>query len=404
MRSITLLDAENIEGKVVLVRVDYNVPIQNGIITDDLRIKSSLKTVDYLRNKGAKVILISHIESNAKSEDKAPRMASLGPVSQYPFAFPITFRRDIPAADNDSLKKQLEEFKAPGGPLTTAPNGSVFLFENLRNNPGEKENNPEFAAALASIADLFVGDAFSVSHRSHASVIGIPALLPHYAGFQIADEVMHLEKGINPPHPFIFVLGGAKFDTKLPLIEKFMKKADRVLIGGALFNDIMKGRGLEVGKSLVSNASLPEEILKDPESKLIEPDDVVVKDPATGQFETKAVGAVLPNESVMDTGHSIIGKVKAVFDEAAAAGKKPFILWNGPLGDYEDGFKEQTVALAELIIASGVDALIGGGDTTAVIARVQAKGIPENVYVSTGGGAMIDYLINETLPGIDALK
>lgn len=396
MRPITLLDAENIEGKVVLVRVDYNVPIQNGIITDDLRIKSSLKTIDYLRNKGAKIVLVSHIEGKGA--------ISLGPVAQYPFEFPIVFQKHIPAAENAELKKQMEEFKAPGGILASAPNGSVFLFENLRNNPGEKENNGEFASALASIADIFVGDAFSVSHRAHASVVGIPALLPHYAGFQIIDEVMHLEKGINPPHPFIFVLGGAKFDTKLPLIEKFMKKADRVLIGGALFNDIMKGRGLEVGKSLVSNATLPDEILKDPESKMVEPEDVVAKNPATGQFQTKSISAVQADESVMDAGPSIIGKVKAIFDEAHAAGKKPFVLWNGPLGDYEDGFKEQTVALAELIIASGVDALIGGGDTTAVIAHVQSKGIPENVYVSTGGGAMIDYLINETLPGIDALK
>ncbi len=396
MKPITSLDSENLEGKVALVRVDYNVPIQDGQIADDLRIKSSLKTIEYLRGKGAKVVLISHIEGKGS--------ASLEPISRYAFPFAVAFEKEIPAADNGVLKEQLAGFAAEGGPLATAPNGSVFLFENLRNNPGEKENDPEFAAALASIADLFVDDAFSVSHRAHASVVGIPALLPHYAGFQIIDEVSHLEKGINPQHPFIFVLGGAKFDTKLPLIEKFMKKADKVLIAGALFNDIMKGRGLEVGKSLVSNTTLPEEILNDPSKKMIEPTDVVVKNPATGEIFTKNVDAVSPEESVMDAGPSVITGIKEVFDTAMASGQKPFVLWNGPLGDYEDGFKDQTVALAELIISSGVDALIGGGDTTAVIASIQAEHPSDSVYVSTGGGAMIDYLINETLPGIDALK
>jgi phosphoglycerate kinase len=409
MNPITSLDNQNIEGKVALVRVDYNVPIQNGVITDDFRIRSSLRTIEYLREKGAKVVLISHIEGKGA--------ASLEAVAEYDFPFAVTFEKEIPAADNVTLKAQLADFSGANGSdgnvasrLRTAPNGSVFLFENLRNNLGEKDNDPEFAAALASVADFFVGDAFSVSHRKHASIVGIPALLPHYAGFQILDEVSHLEKGLNPNHPFIFILGGAKFDTKLPLIQKFMAKADKVLIGGALFNDIMKGRGLEIGTSLVSNAVLPDEILRDPEQKLIPIEDVIVKNTGkgsdagagAGEILTKKVDAVSPDESVLDAGPSVIQEIKVMLDDAKAAGQKPFVLWNGPLGNYEEGFKDQTVALARLIIDSGVDALIGGGDTTAAISHIKESS--PNVYVSTGGGAMIDYLIDETLVGIEALK
>jgi phosphoglycerate kinase len=425
MRPITVLDDENIEGKTVLVRVDYNVPIQNGVITDDFRIKSSLRTIEYLRNKKAKVVIIAHIEG--KGAD------SLEAVAAYPFAFPIHFEKEIPVADTADgcarLKQQLSDFKANA--LAAAPNGSVFLFESLRKNPGETANDPEFAAALASIADIFVGDAFSVAHRKHASIVGIPALLPHYAGFQIMEEVVQLERGLNPNHPFVFVLGGAKFDTKLPLIEKFMHKADKVLIAGALLNDIMAGRGMEVGKSLVSNTTLPDEILKDPDHKLINLTDVTVKNMITGEKSIKKVDIehgqvtdpILPDDNISDAGPSAIAITKEIFDEARAAGKQPFVLWNGPLGNYEEGFPEQTIAFAKLIMESKVDALIGGGDTTAAISKLtpvgaanaeelgvyDKSGVAENhlshsVYISTGGGAMIDYLIDETLVGIEALK
>ncbi len=425
MRPITLLDNENIEGKIVLLRVDYNVPIQDGVITDDFRIKSSLRTIEYLRNKKAKIIIIAHIEGKGADSFEA--------VAKYPFPFPIQYKKKIPLADNSqsqsALKEQLLEFKYDV--VVPSPTGSVFLLESLRRNPGETANDPEFAAAFAAIADIFVGDAFSVAHRKHASIVGIPALLPHYAGFQIMEEVVQLQKGLNPNHPFIFVLGGAKFDTKLPLIEKFMHKADKVLIAGALLNDIMAGRGMEVGRSLVSKAKLPDEILKDPGHKLLNITDVIVKNIKTGEISIKrvdiehgkAIDAISPDDNISDAGPSVISIMRFVIDQARAIGRQPFILWNGPLGNYDEGFPAQTIEFAKLILNSKVDALIGGGDTTAAISKltsvgaVNAKdlgvydksGVAENhlshsVYISTGGGAMIDYLIDETLPGIEALK
>lgn len=239
------------------------------------------------------------------------------------------------------------------------------------------------------------------------------------------DEVSHLEKGLNPNHPFIFILGGAKFQTKLPLIQKFMQKADRVLIAGALFNDILAGRGMEVGKSLVSNATLPDEILKNSSGKLIDPIDVTVKNTETGERSVKTLGVdpILPVDNVSDAGPSAVAMLKDIFAAANAAGTRPFVLWNGPLGSYEEGFPEQTIALAKLILEAGVDALIGGGDTTAAISKMTPVGannaaevgahdesgiaehkLASSIYISTGGGAMIDYLINETLPGIEALR
>ncbi len=449
MRPITLLDAENIEGKTVLVRVDYNVPVQDGVITDDFRIRSSLKTIEYLRDKKAKVILLAHMEGKGADD--------LDAVAAYKFPFDLRYEKEIPfamaklenvasgsgsddsaATDNGkaSFRQQLADFKK--NTLDVAENGSVFLFNSLRKNPGETACDPEFLEAIASIGDLFVGDAFSVAHRKHASIVGIPALLPHYAGFQIMEEVSQLQKGLNPDHPFIFILGGAKFDTKLPLIQKFMHKADKVLIAGALLNDIMASRGMQVGKSLVSNAVLPDEIVTDPSHKLINLTDVIVKNAATGMRSVKRVDIenahrdllvaaeqdeILADDIISDAGPSAIAILKNLFDEAHASGKRPFILWNGPLGNYEDGFSEQTIALARLIMESPVDALIGGGDTTAAISALRKGGVstpehggtdskegrasdahPSNVYISTGGGAMIDYLIDETLPGIDALK
>lgn len=407
MRTITELEEKDLKGKTAIVRVDYNVPIQDGKVMDDLRIKASFKTIEFLRSAGAKVILLSHIEGKGGS--------SLFPVAEhiksnfvngtYPFNIEFigaTQDAGINAFDFNLIKERVDAIT----------DGDVILLENVRFDPREKTNDKSFAEALAILGDLYIGDAFSVSHREHASVVMLPEIFSdkHYAGFQIVDEIQHLKEGINPPRPFIFILGGAKFETKLPLIEKFIDKADKVVIGGALLNDIMKAKGYSVGKSLVSDKHIDlGNIISNP--KLILPDDLVVENIENKARYIKTIDSVGNDEGIMDVGESLILKLKNIFDEYSKNGQIPFVLWNGPMGNYEQGYKEGTISIVKLLIDKKIKSLLGGGDTSAAIAEGGLSSEIDNnpeiknlVYISTGGGAMIDYLINETLPGIEALK
>lgn len=400
MKEITDLKETNLKGKTAIVRVDYNVPLQQGIVKDDLRIRASFKTIEFLRSLGAKVVLISHIEGKGGQ--------SLAPVAEqfhkkfidnsYPF--------DVHFIVN------INDLVAAKSVIDSMPEGGVVLLENLRDNEGEKKNDMEFAKSLATLGDLYIGDAFSVSHRRHASVVTLPALFPdaHYAGFQIVDEVKHLTEGVHPPHPLIFILGGAKFDTKLPLIEKFVDKADTIVISGALINDLFKARGLEVGKSLVSQVPVDVHDVAYNE-KLLLPTDVVVEHAVTKEKITKSINEIGSEDVIMDVGPSMVKKIREVLEKNKNEGKQTFVLWNGPMGNYEAGYKEQTIALLKLLIEEKAKVLLGGGDTSAAISEGGFQTIIETdpeikklVYLSTGGGAMIDYLINETLPGIEALK
>ena len=231
----TIKDIELLEGVKVIVRVDFNVPIKNGVVVEDFRIKSAFPTIEYLQSKGAKVILIGHLEANEASDNTFKVVAD---HINNKLGKKVGFVANLRNA-NDYIEHQLQ-------------NGQCVLLENLRYDEGEKKNDPKFAQAIASLGDIYVNDAFSVSHRKHASVVGVPALMPSYAGFQLEKEVSNLSKAFDPSHPFIFVLGGAKFETKLPLLDKFLNIADQVFVGGALATDLFKQKGFEVGKSLVS--------------------------------------------------------------------------------------------------------------------------------------------------------
>lgn len=407
MKEILELANKDLKDKTVIMRVDYNVPIQDGKVIDDLRIRASFKTVGFLTGLGAKVLLISHIEGKGGS--------SLFPVSEHIhkkfmenlYPFDVNFIGAMNDAGEESFK--FVEIKER---IQSLPESSVILLENLRFDPREKKNDAHFATSLATLGDIYVGDAFSVSHRAHASVVALPQLFPHdhYAGFQIIEEVSHLEEGIHPPRPFIFILGGAKFDTKIPLIEKFINKADNVVIGGALLNDIMKAKGWSVGKSLISDKDVDlSAIVDDP--RLIFPSDLVVENCTTKSKSTKKISEIGEDDAIMDVGESLTHKLKEIFNTLKEKGQSPFILWNGPMGNYESGYKEGTISLVQLLIDSKVKALLGGGDTSAAISEggltSKIEGDPEIkdlIYISTGGGAMIDYLIDETLPGIEALK
>jgi 3-phosphoglycerate kinase len=318
----TLKDIQYLEGVKVLVRVDFNVPIKNGVVVDDFRIRAALPTIKYLKDGGATIILIAHLEAadgtNPTLEPAAKKLSELGIETEF-----------------------VKDYKKVVSMAEAAP-GSCFLLENLRVYGGEKDNDPKFAEELASLADIYVNDAFSVSHREHASVVGVPKFLPSYAGLQMESEITNLSKAFDPAHPFLFILGGAKFETKMPLVEKFLPLTDTIFIGGALANDLLKAQGKEVGTSKVS--SLPIDL-----SKIISnPKIFSCVDVAIANDGTKDIDHVEADDMIADIGTKSVELLKT---KIAAA---KFILWNGPFGIYEKGFTWGTEECARLISENDV--------------------------------------------------
>lgn len=370
----TLSDIENLKGVKVFLRADFNVPVKNGAVVDDFRIRAALPTIEHLRSRGARLIIASHLEviegEKATLEPVVSVLARLG--------VPVTFVKDYKKAF--AMGEALKD-------------GECLLLENLREWPGEKKNDPKFAKELASLADIYVNDAFPVSHREHASIVGVPRYIPGYAGLQIQKEVENLSKAFNPAHPFLFILGGAKFDTKMPLLMKFLGIADSVFVGGALSNDLFKARGYEVGQSLLSNGGLDlAPILSSP--KLIIPVDVLNQ-----SGEIKKADGLSATDKVMDIGPASLALLKGKIDVAK------FILWNGPMGLYEDGYRGPTLDIARMLADAtdrGATTIVGGGDTIAAIATQKLE--DRFTFISTAGGAMLDFLAKGTLPGLEALK
>ncbi|HEY4511772.1 MAG TPA: phosphoglycerate kinase [Candidatus Paceibacterota bacterium] len=370
----TIHSLHNLKDKRVLLRLDLNVPVENGQVVDAFRIEQSIPTVEYLRQKGAVVIIVAHIEAEEGS--------SLEVVASYLRKhFPVTFIKEY----------WTEETK---GIVENAKGGSVILFENLRLHEEEKRNDKEFSKRLAEYGDYYVNEAFSVSHRSHASIVGLPLYLPSFIGLRFAKEIEHLSTAAALPHPFLFIIGGAKFETKLPLIEKFLGHADRVFVCGALAHDIFRFQGCEIGKSTVSEVQYDfSKIINNP--KVVIPTDVVVTD-SHGPCVKKPQD-VLHTDTIYDAGPETITKLKTLISEAKG------ILWNGPVGFCERGFKEGTIECARAISENTtVRSIVGGGDT---LAAIEELGIIDKFsFVSTGGGAMLEFLAKGTLPGIVALK
>lgn len=373
MKSIK--EIEGLAGKRVLVRVDLNVPIKDGKVLDDFRIKKILPTVSYLHKKGATVILISHIGDDGKE--------SLKPVADI-------LKKHVPNLNfiktsifSDETEEALKNLKK----------GSIVLLENLRREVGEIKNAPSFARALSRFGSIYINDAFSVSHRAHASIIGITKYLPGYAGFQLEDEVKHLSNAFNPTHPFLFILGGAKFETKIPLVKKFLRDADTVFIAGALANDFFKARGYEVGLSLAENGDFQIPSLMK-HKNLILPLDVEVVAGSTHRFSKPS--SVEKNESIVDIGPESIELLKGLI------GKAKFILWNGPLEKFGSSSNNSTKTILKLIAKSSANSVIGGGDTVAYISKLKLE--DKLGFVSTGGGATLEFLSKGTLAGIKVLK
>lgn len=371
MRSIEQI--KNIKGKTVIVRVDFNLPIKNGKVKDDFRIKKALPTIKFLQKHNARVVLITHLGKGG--ETLAPVAKVLGKFIKVAFIKEIV---------GPKVSKVVSSMK----------NGEVILLENLRNDEREKLCNKIFAMSLAKLADIYVNEAFPVSHREDTSIVLLPKLLPSYAGFQLFEEVKNLSRAFKrPKHPFLFILGGAKFSTKMPLIKKYLKLADQVFVGGALANDLLKAEGFMVGKSLVDDTNYDiGKILKN--KKLVLPVDVLVK--SGNKLIEKGVDKIEKDEIILDTGS------QSVENLALLIKKSKLVLWNGPLGKYEMGGAKSTKKLLKLVAASKAESIIGGGDTVALISEMKIE--DKFSFVSTGGGATLDFLANGSLPGIKALE
>ncbi len=373
MKSVKSL--KNIKGKRVIVRTDFNVPVSGARVLDMTRIKVALPTINMLCKAGAKVIIISHIGRDPEE--------SLKPVYNVLKRFiPVNYIDEVIGERvTDSIAKM--------------QNGEVIMLGNLRSNEGEKNNDKVFAKTLAKMGDFYVNEAFPVSHREDASIVGIPKYLPSYAGLQLEKEVMHLSKVLKPRKPFLFILGGAKAETKIPLLKRYLKEADSVFVGGMIADDILKSEGVEVGKSAV-DGDLPSlhlnKIWKN--KKLIIPETVVVS--REDKKVTINISEITKQDSILDIGMPSIKALGEVIKKAK------LVVWNGPMGWYEGGYTKGTDELLKLLANAKAETIIGGGDTSVLVER--KKLADAFTFVSTGGGATLDFLAMGTLPGIKALK
>jgi 3-phosphoglycerate kinase len=371
----TIKDIENLSGKRIILRLDLNVPMSNGKILDDFRIKKSIPTIEYLHKKGAIVIIIAHLGEDGKE--------SLAPVA-------LRLKKYIPNLNFISMPIFSDETEKI---VYGLKKGDVVLLENIRREVGEKKNSPSFARALSRYGEIYVNDAFSVCHRPHASIIGITKYLPGFAGFQLSQEIENLSHAFSPKHPFLFILGGAKFETKIPLIKKFIREADEVFISGALANDFFKAKGYEIGTSLVDSGDFQIPSLLKHKNLLLPIDVNVTKNSKSLIVKANQIES---DECVVDVGPETVNLLKGLIEKAQ------FILWNGPLGKYESGYGNATEEVLKIISKSKAQSIIGGGDTVSLISKLKLE--DKLGFISTGGGATLDFLAKGTLPGIKALK
>jgi phosphoglycerate kinase len=357
MQVRTIRDAD-LSGKRALVRVDFNVPMQGGAVTNDARIAAAVSTIKYLLEHGAKAVLMTHL---GRPEGKVVEGLRTAP-----------------------LLRKLNEYVQ----------GDIEMLENLRFDAREEANDEGFAKELAARGDLFVNDAFAVSHRAHASTVGVAKFLPSYAGFLMEKEIAELSRALTPPAGSIAIIGGAKLETKIPLLTKLSSLYDSLLVCGAIANELLKAHGSQVGSVVSSAEPPPPQILSD--AKIVLPTDVVVEDQATKAKRTALVGNVHTGEVGFDIGEA------TAKDWAARIAQAPFVLWNGPSGLYESGYSAGTNALAQALGASGAQAVVGGGNTIEAVSKFSFD--PAKVFLSTGGGAMLEFLVAGTLPGIEPLR
>ena len=350
--SMRVVSQGDVSGKTVVLRVDFNEPVSGGIVADDFRIRSAMETLELLRTAGAKVLLISHRSDGGSN----------GPLLKY-------FEGKILVGP---LCGSIDEAR-----LALSGEAKIVALENVRYFKGEEGNDQELAKSIASLGDVFVNEAFSASHRNHASIVSLPKYLPSFAGIRFAREVKELQKSLNPGTPALAIVGGVKLQTKIPLITKLAGVYNNVFVGGLSAVSIAKGE---------SKMALPENVV----SAL----DFIVEN--GGDKIVKQAAELLPEDNALDIGPDSLETVRRLTSSSK------FIIWNGPMGFFEGGYTEGTNGVADIVSKSAAYTIVGGGDTLSAI-----KGnhdVSDFSFVSTGGGAMLEFLTNGTLPGIEALK
>jgi phosphoglycerate kinase len=390
------LDQADLKGKRVLVRVDFNVPMQDGVITDDTRLRAALPTIQELRKDGAKVILLAHFD-----RPKGKRVPSM---SLKPVVAPLSELIGAPVAFADDCvgeaAERAEGYLKPGG---------VLLLENLRYHAGEEQNDPIFAKQLAALGDIYVDDAFSAAHRAHASTEGLAHLLPAYAGEAMRHELTALDRALgHPERPVLGIVGGSKVSTKLDLLSHLVTRLDRLAIGGGMANTFLHAQGWEVGASYCEKdlAETAREIIRAAgrnNCELLLPIDIVVSERAEpgAAARVRGLGEMDEHERILDAGPQTIARLEQAMDASKT------LIWNGPLGVFEiPPFDRGTVQAArhaaERAKAGKLVAVAGGGDT---VSALNAAGVVEDfTFVSTAGGAFLEWMEGKTLPGVAALQ
>jgi phosphoglycerate kinase len=396
MSKLSIRDLD-LNGKRVFIRVDFNVPLANGAVSDDTRIRETLPTLKLAMERGARLVLASHLgRPKGKVDPKyslAPVAAKLGEM----LGKPVAFAADCVGADAEAKSNALR-------------GGEVLLLENVRYHAEEEKNDPEFAKQLAALCDgIFVCDAFGSAHRAHASVVGITKYVSKSAaGLLMEKELAYLGKAIsNPERPFVAILGGAKVSDKIEVVQNLMKLADAMLIGGAMAYTFLKSQGLPVGKSLVENdkLDLARELIEEAKGRkfrLLLPVDHVLAESIDATVAAKTA-------SIADTPENLMGLdvgPKTIAEFSAEIAKAKTIVWNGPLGMFEKpAFAQGTLAMARAVAAAsvgGATSIVGGGDS---VAAVEQSGVADKIsHISTGGGASLEFLAGEKLPGVEALS
>ena len=370
--------SQDLKDDYVIVRAPLNVPVADCRVTNAFRIENVLPTLETLAKKGARVVVIAHI-GREKTETLRPVWEEMKTLTNVPVYFCEQTVGKTASHAVDALK-----------------NGEILILENVRQNVGETKNDDAFADALADYGDMYINDAFSASHRAHASIVGIPKHIPGFIGPLFEREMKGINPAREPSSPAVAIIGGAKFVTKEPLLHHLVQKYDAVFIGGALVNDFYKVQGYEVGCSLVSDVAEAKEDIRTllQNSKVYVPEHVTVL--REGETLNVHISEVEPEDYIYDIAKESIDAFLPHIEKAK------FILWNGPMGNFEKGFTVGTEYLAQKIADANGTSVVGGGDTLAAIEKL---GLESGItHISTSGGAMLQYIVDGTLPGIDALS
>jgi phosphoglycerate kinase len=387
MQKIQDIDVKN---KKVLVRVDFNVPTKGDTVTSDERISAAIPTLKYLLDGGATVALCSHFGKPGGKRDSKFSLKVVVPTLEKLASKKVIFLDECMGADRDER-------------LKGAKTGDLFLLENVRFYPGEEENDPDFAEQLAQGFDLYVNNAFGESHREYASMVRVPKLIPAYAGLLIQEEIKHLEiLRTKAPKPYLAISGGAKISDKIEILKSLIEKVDVMIIGGAMATTFLAAEGYEVGKSLYEEDYLAsaEEVSRLAEEKGVElmlPDDVVVAKSISekASIKVKSLDEIDKSDIVVDIGPRTVAKYSEPIKFAST------VFWNGPVGINEiPKFAKGTIGIAKIVAGSKSHSIIGGGDTVSAVADLNLK----FEFVSTGGGATLEYVSGQALPGLEALE